>query len=68
MSMKKTVKINGMHCPSCAFLIEGELEDIGVKSTVSYQKGEAVVEFDEKKVKEEQINTAIRTAGYKVVN
>jgi len=66
--MKKTLQIKGMHCPSCSFLIEGELEDIGVASRANYQKGEATVEFDEKKVTEEQIRAVIKKAGYSVIN
>jgi len=34
----KKYKIIGMDCPSCAMLIESELEDAGVKAKVSYAK------------------------------
>ncbi|HBL52060.1 MAG: hypothetical protein A3D24_00335 [Candidatus Blackburnbacteria bacterium RIFCSPHIGHO2_02_FULL_39_13] len=30
--------IKGMHCPSCAILIESDLEDAGVKVSCSYAK------------------------------
>lgn len=61
---KKKYKIIGMHCTSCAMLIEGELEDIGVVARASYAKQELEVEYDEKKVKEEQIIKAVKKVGY----
>ena len=64
--IKKTYKIDGMHCTSCGLLIESELEDIGVKSKASYAKGMVEVEYDENKVKEKEIIEAINKAGYGV--
>jgi copper chaperone CopZ len=63
----KTFHIKGMHCPSCSFLIEGELEDIGVTAKADYPKGTATVEFDGSKETEEKIHAAIKKAGYSVV-
>ncbi len=65
--MKKVLKIEGMHCKSCAILINSELEDIGVKSNIDYKSGKAEIEFDEDKISENQIKDAIKKEGYKVV-
>ena len=64
--IKKLFKINNMHCTSCALAIEFALEDIGVKAWGNYAKGEVEVEFDEKKVSEEQIIQVINKSGYTV--
>jgi copper chaperone CopZ len=64
----KTLKVEGMHCPSCSLFIEGELEDIGVSAKADYPKGTVTVTFDDTKQSEEAIYKAIRKAGYNVVN
>lgn len=56
---KKTYKLKNIDCPSCATLIEMELEDLGVKASCSYAKQVLNVEFDERKVKEEEIKDKI---------
>jgi copper chaperone CopZ len=63
--VKKIFKIEGMHCSGCGFLVEEEIEEIGAKAKASYQKGEVEVEFDPKLIKEADIFTAIKKAGYK---
>lgn len=67
--MKKVkLKIEGMHCTSCAMNIDGDLEDLleGVKSSsTNYAKSETEVEFDEGKVKTEDIIKTIEKTGYK---
>lgn len=66
--MKKIkLKIDGMHCTSCAMNIDGDLEDtVGVKeSNTNYAKQLTEVEFDEDKVSIEQIIKVIKTTGYK---
>lgn len=62
--VKKKIKIDGMHCSSCAMTIDFDLEDAGVKSKTSYAKQECEVEFDEEKVKLEQIIAQIKGTGY----
>ncbi|MBI3386096.1 cation transporter [Candidatus Gottesmanbacteria bacterium] len=66
--IKKTLKLKGMDCPSCAMLIEGELEDRGVTARCSYAKEMVEVEYDEKKISEADIHRVIRTSGYHVVD
>ncbi len=64
--IKKRFKISGMHCTNCAMNIDGELEDIeGVKcSNTSYAKQETEVEFDEGKIKSQDIIKQIKKTGY----
>ncbi len=62
--MKKTYKIKGMHCNSCAMLIENTLKDKGVKSSVSYSKGKAEIDFDEDKISEKEVIGEIEKLGY----
>lgn len=65
--MKKLkLKIEGMHCTSCAMNIDFDLEDLGVKSAkTNYAKQETEVEFDEEKIKPQAIIDQIKKTGYK---
>lgn len=58
--------IKGMHCTSCAFNIDGELEDTeGVKeSNTNYAKQITEVIFDSKAIEENKIIGIIKTLGY----
>ena len=58
--------VRGMYCPACAKGVETKLASLtGVrKATVSYEKGEAVVEYDAGAVSPEQIEKAVQEAGY----
>ncbi len=62
----KTFKIDGMHCTSCALLIESDLEDAGVRARCNYAKEVLDVEFDESKIDEEKIKKIIASSGYSV--
>ena len=61
--MKKIIKIVGMDCPSCAMLIESELEDVGIEARVSYAK--QVLEIDDS-VDLEKTVKIISGLGYKI--
>lgn len=64
--VKRKLKIEGMHCTSCAMSIDFDLEDLGIKSTkTSYARQETEVEFDEDKIKPQQIIDQIKKTGYK---
>lgn len=67
--MKKIkLKIEGMHCTSCAMNIDGDLEDNirGVKSSnTNYVKQETEVDFDEEQVKIEDLIKSVEKTGYK---
>ena len=56
-----------MHCTSCAMNIDFDLEDLqGIKSAkTSYVRQECEVEFDEEKVKIEEVLITIEKTGYK---
>jgi copper chaperone CopZ len=64
--VKKTFRVEGMHCSNCAMNIEGIEDDLpGIKQVAaSYQKGRMLVEFDEAKVSEVQILAALEKRGY----
>lgn len=66
--MKKIkLKINGMHCSSCAMLIDGDLEDLeGVKSAqTSFHKQECEIEIDGDKVDINKLIETVKNTGYK---
>jgi len=60
----KIYKITGMDCPSCAALLELDLEDAGCRAKCSYAKGTLEVEepHDPKKIVE-----IIKKSGYSVL-
>lgn len=66
--IKKTYKVDGMHCASCAAVIEADLEDAGVNASCSYAKQTIDVEFDEVKVPEEKIKQVVAQSGYQLVS
>lgn len=64
--IKKKLKIEGMHCSSCAMSIDFDLEDLdGVKSaSTSYAKQESEIEFDEEKINLKLVLEQIKKTGY----
>lgn len=68
--VKKKLKIEGMHCSSCAMNIDFDLEDLhGVKSAkTSYAKQETEIEFDEDKVDLNNVIEKIKETGYTASN
>lgn len=64
--IKKKLKIEGMHCISCAMNIDFDLEDLdGIKSAkTSYAKQECEVEFEEEKIDTQKIILTINNTGY----
>lgn len=67
--IKKTFKIEGMDCPSCAIMLDDVLEEMpGVlKSSTSYTKGQVEVEFEDSKVVSEDMVSSIENGGYTVM-
>lgn len=63
---KKKFIITGMHCTSCALMIDSDLEDMDgiVSSSTSYIRQETIIEFDELKVTHEKILDIIKKNGY----
>lgn len=67
MTKKIQLNIEGMHCDSCVIGIQMVLQNTEgvVKSFVDYAKKIAEVEFDESKIKVENIIKAIEELNYK---
>ena len=63
---KIILKIEGMHCSSCAMNIDFDLEDLeGIKaSKTNYAKQVSEVEYDQDKVQPEKIIEQIKKTGY----
>jgi Cu+-exporting ATPase len=67
---KAELKISGMHCATCAINIEeslGQLKDVS-KVQVNFGTDTAHIEFDPKTVSLTELEKAVKTAGYDVVN
>lgn len=64
--MKQRLQIQGMHCASCAMLIDDELEELeGVKaSSTSYARQKTDIDFDESRVGVGQLVAKIADLGY----
>ncbi|MEK6952112.1 MAG: heavy-metal-associated domain-containing protein [Nanoarchaeota archaeon] len=66
--MEKKIKVTGMHCSSCEFLIKDSLNDLGIKATADHKKNEVIIEnFDPKKTDLEKVYKAIEENGYKAI-
>lgn len=61
------LKIDGMHCASCAMSIDGELEDTkGVQEAItSYVKQYTKITYDRDQIDELTIIKIIKRVGYK---
>lgn len=67
--IRKEYKVVGMDCPSCAMLIEAELEDAGVENAkCSYAEERLTVDFDEEKINETEIKDVVKNTGYTLQN
>ena len=68
MSETTTLKVSGMHCPSCKALIEMDLrKQEGVNSVVvNLDAEEAWVQFDPSVMSIEKIKDIIKELGYSV--
>lgn len=67
-SKSLSIPISGMHCRSCELLIEEKLKEIPevVQVEVKYKKGTADIFYDLQKPNHDEIETAIRNAGYAI--
>ncbi|MEK7635271.1 MAG: heavy metal translocating P-type ATPase [Patescibacteria group bacterium] len=65
----QTYKVKGMHCASCAFIIDKTLEETeGVNSAdANYGTEKVKISFDEKKISLENISKKIEQVGYTLV-
>ena len=62
-----TIRVEGMHCQNCAASLEKKLKaTAGVKAVrVSFEKKEAWVKFDDRRISVAQIREVINSTGYK---
>lgn len=69
-SQKIEFIISGMTCTGCEVHVKSEVSKLKgiIIVQVSYEKGNAIVEFDNKKTNIKEITKAINSTGYKVVN
>ena len=65
----KTFPIIGMHCASCAKLIERQLlKTEGVNTaTVNYGSEQAIIDYDANIATDEMLSNAVKSAGYKAL-
>lgn len=61
---KVVLSIKNMSCQHCAMTITRTLEKIGAKAEVSLENKTAVVEYDESKLKIEDLISAVAKFGY----
>lgn len=63
------LRVDGMHCGSCALLIDETLQDLaGVrKATTSRRKGRSTVELDPAQCTPEDVTDAITALGYRAI-
>ena len=64
-----TIRVQGMHCGGCASSVTKALKATdGVEDVqVSYEKGEAVVRYDDQKVTVAKLREVINDTGFKAV-
>lgn len=62
----KVLNIEGMSCGHCVMAVRKELSKIPDIFLEEVEIGKAIVKFDESKVKDEDITSAVEKAGYSV--
>jgi len=67
-SKKTTLQISGMHCASCANIIERSLkkEKGVISANVNYASNKATIDFDPKKASTDRFKAVVKEAGYDV--
>ena len=63
-------KINGMTCSGCEEHVNQEVNKLTgiIQTTVSYENGNAIIEFDQAQTEIEEIEEAIEKTGYSVTD
>ena len=64
-----TIKVEGMKCAKCSASVSKALKaTAGVEeATVSSEKGEAVIKYDDQKLSETKLREVINSTGFKAV-
>jgi copper chaperone CopZ len=65
-----TIKVEGMKCAKCSASVSKALKATeGVEeATVSSEKGEAVIKYDDQKLTETKLREVINSTGFKAVD
>jgi copper chaperone CopZ len=68
-SKTTTIHVEGMHCGNCSASVTKALKaTAGVETVdVSYEKGTAVIQYDDQKVSEAKLREVINSTGYKAI-
>ena len=61
-----TINVDGMSCQHCVMRVRKALEALSGIASMNVEVGKVSVSFDEAKVTQKDIETAITKAGYKV--
>ena len=64
--MKKTFKVKGMTCNSCAMLIEKKLKDKVNSVSVSFSDEKAKIDYNPDKITEAEIKEILKNEGYEL--
>jgi copper chaperone CopZ len=62
---KHTFRVDGMHCGSCALLIDDTLEDLPGVTNAQTKKGQCTVELDATQSGPDDVIRAIEELGYR---
>jgi copper chaperone CopZ len=64
-----TIRVEGMHCKMCAASVTKALKaTAGVeKVEVSFERGQAAIQYDDEKVTEAKLREVINSTGFKAV-
>ena len=68
-SKSVTIRVEGMRCGGCASSVQKALKATGgvEEVNVSFEKGEAVIKYDDQKVTVEKLREVINGTGFKAV-
>jgi len=63
-----TIKVAGMSCQHCVMRVQKAIEALKGITDLDVEIGTVKLKFDEKAVRQEDIEKAITQAGYKVIS
>jgi copper chaperone CopZ len=64
--LKKTYKVGGMNCDSCAKMLELDFEDEGINAKCSYASEELIVENNN--IDKNKIKSILEKSGYSLID
>ena len=67
IGMEMKIKIDGMHCESCAALIRESLNEISGIMRARVSLGSAIIRYDEDVIDPERIRKIIEKEGFQVI-